>query len=136
MAVVEYSGNRSKSREWAMEFRRNILEHELTPNCPYFLIVLPDRIFIWKDAGVEPELVEPDFEVDATPFFSRYFDLRDIKPGQMHRGIFELYVRSWLQELVYFGLRPEIPDEQRRVLIESGLMDAFKNGDISRMSLV
>ena len=85
VAVVEYFAHTRKDRRWAMELRRNILEHGLTPNCPYFLIVLPDRIFIWKDAGVDPELVEPDFEVDATPFFSRFFDSSDAPP---HRGIF------------------------------------------------
>lgn len=71
------------SREWAAEMRRNILAHGGFPKTEFFGLVMPDRIYLWKDAGVEPLVVPPSHEIDTRSIFEPYFsragiDSRDI----------------------------------------------------------
>ena len=60
--------------------RRNMLAHGVVPNSRFFLLALPDRLYLWKDVGNTPDLVEPTYEVDATPFFEPYYARAKLHP--------------------------------------------------------
>jgi hypothetical protein len=93
-------------------------------------MVLPDRLYLWKDAGNTPELVEPTFEIDAAPIFRPYFESAGISPEAITALSFELPVVWWLNELTWYSGPISLPEPQRQVLQESGLLEALKGGQI------
>src|SRR5262245_50787484 len=111
--IVEVKGRTDTSRDWATRMRRNILSHGLVPNSQFLLLALPDRLYLWKDAGNAPELVEPTYEIDATPFFQPYYERANISPDQLSSQSFELIVTSWLNELIWSGIPANVPETQR-----------------------
>ena len=66
-ALADLRRKLGTSRQWASELRRNILAHGGFPTVKFFLVVTPDRLYVWKDAGAEPRLVKPTYEIDARP---------------------------------------------------------------------
>jgi hypothetical protein len=129
--IAEAKGRTNTSRSWATRMRRNMLAHGEVPNSPFFLLALPDRLYLWKDVGNMPELVEPTYEIDATPLFQSYYATARVSPDQLTGESFELIVTSWLNELVRSGIPAEIPEPQRQLLQESGLLDAIRGGSLA-----
>lgn len=129
--VVEVKGRTDRSRSWAMQMRRNLMAHGAVPNSQFLLLALPDRLYLWKDAGNSTEPIEPTYELDATPFFQPYFTSAGYSPEQLTAQSFELIVASWLNELIRAGVPASAPEEQRRVLQESGLIEAIRGGSVA-----
>lgn len=127
--IVEVKGRTDRTRSWAMQVRRNMIEHSALPNTRFFLLAMPDRLYLWKDAGNTPEMVEPTYEIDAAPFFQPYFDSAMSSPGQLTHESFELIVTSWLHELVNWGIPSGMPGAKE--LQESGLLEAIKGGSVA-----
>ena len=129
--IVEVKSRLDISPSWAAQLMRNYQVHGMLPQSSYFLLALPDRFYIWKDAGTNRESVEPTYEVDAIPFLGPYYEKARIAPDHISHQSLELIVSSWLHELVQFGLSENIPIEKRRILEETGLPDYLKGGHIS-----
>jgi hypothetical protein len=129
--IAEAKGRTNTTRSWATQLRRNMLSHGAVPSSRFFLLALPDRLYLWKDAGNKSELVEPTYEIDAAPFFQPYFAAARVSPDKLTSQSFELIVTSWLRELVRSGLPADVPEPQRRSLLESGLLDALKGGSVA-----
>ncbi len=129
--IAEVKSKTETSRAWAARMRRNILAHGAVPNSRFLLIVLPDRLYLWKNAGTKPEVVEPTYEIDATPFFKPYYEKANINPDVLTGQTFELIVTSWLNELVQVGIPSNVPEAQRHLLEDSGLLEALKGGSIA-----
>ncbi|HEY2293192.1 MAG TPA: hypothetical protein VGM86_21025, partial [Thermoanaerobaculia bacterium] len=77
---------------------------------PFFLLVTPGRLYIWKDAltdlNDESPPVPPDYEVDGGLLFCRYLERSRWKLEEIHRPTFELIVMSWLSDLIW--QRPDV----------------------------
>jgi hypothetical protein len=129
--VVEVNGRTETSRAWATQLRRNILAHGVIPNSRFFLLALPDRLYLWKATENLPELVEPTYEIDATPFFQPYYEKAGLTPDSLSSQSFELIVTAWLHELIHWGISPNIPGTEREALKESGLLEALQGGTIT-----
>jgi hypothetical protein len=129
--VAEAKSKTDTSREWAIRMRRNMLAHGLLPNSPFFLLALPDKLYLWKDVGNIPELVEPTYEIDGTAFFQPYYKRAGIQVERLNNQSFELIVTSWLNEVIQSGLPQEIPAKYRQQFQESGLLEALKGGTIA-----
>ncbi|NJO83103.1 MAG: hypothetical protein HC828_09970 [Blastochloris sp.] len=129
--IVEVKSRTDTSRSWATRMRRNILAHGVVPNSRFLLLALPDRFYLWKDAGNTPELIEPTYEIDATPFFQPYYERVNISPDQLSSQSFELIVTSWLNQLIQSGIPANVPESQRQLLQESGLLEALKGGTVT-----
>lgn len=129
-AVAEIKRQFGTSRDWAAQVRRNLLAHEIRCVADYFLLITPDRLYLWKDAGVNPERVPPTHEVDMQPEFARYFDGAGIDPDDISGAAFELLVGAWFGQLTL--LKDEVKDlaENRSWLAESGLLSAVIDGRI------
>jgi len=131
VAVVQVSARRGTSREWAAEFRRNIIAHfETFRGAPFYLLTTPDRLYLWKNAPTvlddESPPVPPDYEVDGELLFSRYLEGLSRKQKEIMRPTFELIVMSWLGELTL-----QTPDVLGIHELEaSSLTEAAKNGRI------
>lgn len=128
--MVEVKTKRGTTKEWATQLRRNLLAHdEAILRAPFFLLVTPDRLYLWKsmkgDAGPEPLLLPPQFELDARPLFSPYLERAALELEQISAQAFELVVMSWLGDLT----RRDSSGQTR--LDDSGLPEAARDGRIA-----
>ena len=127
IAVAEIKTKFGTSREWATQLRRNVLTHGGFQNADFFLLATPDKLYIWKDASSEPTAVPPTYVIDAQPILKPYFDASHVDPEMINGSVFELVVGAWLSDL----MRSEVPpSNQGDWLVESGLLDAIRNGRI------
>jgi hypothetical protein len=97
--AVEAKRRSNASAEWAAQMRRNLSAHGMVPDAPYFLLALPDKFFLWKDAPAL-QAVPPDFEFDATDALRPYLDLLHYPVDELSAASFESIVRLWLEDLV------------------------------------
>lgn len=126
--VVEVKRKTNVSPEWAAELRRNILAHGTFPNAPYFLMVFPDKFYLWSNAEADQEQSEPTYTIDASPILQPYFERAGVTADQISRGSLELIVTSWLGEIIHSDQPPEKIDASQQWLIESGLYAALVGG--------
>ncbi len=124
--VVEAKAKCGTNSEWAAKLRRNLLEQGDVPNARFFLLAMPDRLYLWRDGGVQPEVVEPTFVADARPVFGPHFERLGVEPEAVYPEVFEMMVWSWLHELVESS-RHETNDFPPW-LTESGLLGAVRGG--------
>lgn len=136
---VEAKTRRGASPEWAARLLRNIVFHEAGPSAPYFMLALPDRVFLWdlrdltSRLAARPELgPEPDYEADAMPVFGSYLDGDFVSAQPVGEDTLALVVASWLTDLL--NSAPEGADlgpDMRALLFKSGLYDAAKRGAVA-----
>ena len=130
-AIIEVKAKRGTSSRWAAEFRKNLLAHEAFRQAPFFLLITPDRVYLWKEtpksAGADSPPIPPDYELDAKSLFRRYLEGAGLKPEDVSSQAFELIVMSWLGDLIL-----QLPDATQPPEIEdSGLPRAAKDGRIT-----
>ena len=130
-AIVEVKAKRGTSSRWAAEFRRNLLAHDAFQQAPFFLLITPDKVYLWKEtsrpggAGSSP--IPPDYELDAKSLFRRYLERAGLNPEDVSGQAFELIVMSWLGDLIL-----QLPDvTQQPELEDSGLPQAAKDGRVA-----
>lgn len=130
-AIAEVKNKLGTSREWATQLRRNILAHSGHYKADFFLLITPDRLYLWKNAGTAPTLIQPHYEINAEPVFAPYFNRAGVDPHNISGHAFELVVAAWLSDLV----RSEEPPEQftngQKWLVESGFLMAVRDGRLT-----
>ena len=125
--AVETTISRAPTAEDATELRRHLLMHQLLPRAPFFLLVNPTSMFLWREAT--PPTAPPDREVSADAVLNNYCSEESGK-WAMTKGALEIVVLHWLCTIAN-GLReadPASPPEQ--MLIDSGLYEQIRNGDV------
>lgn len=130
IAAAEVKNKSGTSREWAAKLRRNFLAHGEFQNADFFLLVTPDKLYLWKEASAKPAVVKPAFEVDAQPIFKPYFERAGVNPAGVSGRAFELVVAAWLGDLIRLAEQPENLNSGQHWLVEAGLLDAVKDGRI------
>src|SRR5260221_11518360 len=128
--VVEVKPKLGTNSEWATRMHRNILAHGLLPSAPFFLLALPDRFYLWKDKRL-PVLEGPTYEVDASELLALYFAKAAVDPETVSEPGFELLIRSWLADLMYSSELPQGSAEKNGWLVQSGLYEAIRHGNIA-----
>lgn len=124
--VVEVKARRGMSRTWAMKLHRNLWAHGLTEGAGYFLLVTPDRSFLWKGRPVGHEDGQPDAEVPTTSLLDASLVEAAARDGQA----LELLVSGWVSSLVAAAAPDEVPEPARSLVVDSGLYDAVKDGAV------
>jgi hypothetical protein len=119
--VVEIKRKTNVSPEWAAKLRRNILAHGTFPKAPYFLMVFPDKFYLWSNAEAYQDQSEPTYTIDASPILQPYFERAGVAADQISGASLELIVASWLGEIIHANQLPENIDASQQWLIESGL---------------
>lgn len=127
VVVVEVKTKLNASPEWASQLRRNIFAHGILPKAPYFLMVFPDRFYLWTDSAEHLDKSEPTYTIDARPILQSYFEQAGVSANQITGQSLELIVASWLGKVIHLEQLPEL-DESHRWLIESGLYAAIAGG--------
>ena len=126
--AVEVKSKINASPEWAARFRRNILAHGTFPEAPYYLMVFPDRFYLWAGAEVHLDESEPTYAIDARPIFQPYFEQAGVTADQINGQSLELIAAAWLGEIIYAEKSAKELDESQRWLIDSGLYAALSGG--------
>lgn len=126
--IVEAKNKRGTSAEWAKRMRRNMLARDLRPKAPFCLLALPDRFYLWKNAGGAPEVTEPTLQIDPTPFLQPYYEKSGALPGELTGDSFELIVAAWLNEVLRADNPPDLKGKNQEWLLESGLFDSLAGG--------
>lgn len=128
--AVEVKNKPGTDTDWASKMRRNMLVHGLLPHAQYLLIALPDRFYLWTGNQL-PELEKPPaYEINPVPLFRAYFEDADVHLENLSEGGFELLVLSWLNELIQTGELPDVGEQETKWLVESGLLEAIKQGHV------
>ncbi len=98
--VVEVKRKTNVSPEWAAKLRRNILAHGTFPQAPYFLMVFPDKFYLWFNGEASQDQSEPTYTIDASPILQPYFERAGVAADQISGASLELIVASWLGEII------------------------------------
>ena len=131
--VVQVKGKLTASAQWASQLLSNILAHGIFPKAPYFLMVFPDKFYLWANVNAQLEISEPTYAVDARPILQPYLDKAGITPGQkISSQSLVLIVTSWLSKIIYNDQPPGETDESERWLVDSGLYAAIAGGSFGR----
>ncbi|RZM82550.1 hypothetical protein [Leptolyngbya iicbica] len=128
--VVEIKRKTDVSPEWAAKLRRNIFAHGTFPKAPYFLMVFPDKFYLWSDAEAYQDQGEPTYTINASPILQPYFERAGVTADQISGASLELIVMSWLGEIIHSEQLPENLDASQQWLIESGLYAALAGGKL------
>jgi hypothetical protein len=131
--LAEVKWLKESSEENAVFFRRNLLSHSLLSDVPYFLLAYRNGFFLWK--GSSDPGSSPDFRAPAKPVLKKYLGaLAETERGPGPEGM-ESAVNLWLSELASGIQEPDLESEPDKMLVESGLYDQLKGGEVRRQSL-
>ena len=122
--ITEVKNKPNVSWQWAAQWRRNILAHEELPDVTFFMIALPNKFYLWKDAGNKAKVIEPSFEINAEPILKTY--LQKDRKILTENGL-ESVISSWLNSLL------NIENNDLSIQdwgIRSGFFNAIKGGTL------
>jgi hypothetical protein len=127
--IVEVKGNRGVGPEWASQFRHNLLAHHAIPRSQFFLLALPEQMYLWKNGSDVVETRGPDFVIDSSPIVSPYLAETTEHIANSTQTL-QLVFASWLNLLTICSLSKDEVAPHEQWLLESGLYDAIKNGSV------
>ena len=128
VAVAEVKNRTGTSGRWAAKTRRNLLAHGFGAGSGFFLLVTPDRLYAWKDAGDDPVEVPPMYEEDITTTVAAYLNEAGLSPDRVSGPAFELVVAAWLGDVMH--LSEGVRDAGMDWLDESGFRAAVRDGRV------
>lgn len=128
--IVEVKNKFGTNPEWAAKMRRNILAHGILPDVPFFLLAFPDQFYLWKNKGVLPELLEPDYQVDPIPFLKPFYDGAGLEPQSISGAGFDIIVSFWFNAIIQTDSPPDLPKSNKIWLVDSGLFKLLQRGRI------
>lgn len=135
LLVVEVKNRLGASERWAARLLRNLVVHGMVLETPYYLLVLPDVFYLWKNPSSSPatgsEEIEPDYKIGAAEVLAPYAEREDGSLGDVSEQGLEFLVTAWLTDLVNSDLSEEEVAPALRWLFESGLYEAIKNGSVA-----
>jgi hypothetical protein len=138
LALIVVSMNlRDKSRQWVMQFRRNLYQNGTLPKTPFFVMAFPDHFYLWKNVDDEGE-VEPTYEMDPRFTLQSFFKKSGLSVEDLDRDSFELLINSWFSVLRLADEEPDISSrhpnwqlaQNHTWLFESGLFEVVKGGEL------
>jgi len=134
--VVEAKSRLHTTTDWAAQMRRNLFAHGIVPKSSYFMLAMPDNLYLWrgKEMGAGPTM--PDYVISPEPLFRRYLDGVNVNSLKLSGQSLEILVNSWISDLIQSGLPDDLPEPQRTILAESGLVDAIRGGRIVLEELI
>lgn len=125
--VVEVKAPKNESEQWAATLRRNLLAHGAVPDSPFFLLVLPEHVYLWKNSPGIPE-VAPTFVARTKDLLDPYLPTLDYDYSRLSESSLELAVRSWLTDVTNPSHREQTGEIQNRLLVDSGLASQIRHG--------
>lgn len=114
------------SPQWAAELRRNMLAHQRLPSTRFFLVVVPDRLFLWGPTRA-PD-AQADVNEPAAPVLGPYIRASGVAPRALTEWGLEQVTSSWLHDLTLGRSMSDrsAPDW----LTSTGLQSAVQGGKV------
>lgn len=128
--IAEVKNKRGTSSDWAAKMRRNMYAHGYLPEAPYFLLALPDKFYLWKNAGSAVEALEPTQQFDPKALLQQYYDKFGISTNGMAGTSFEMIVVLWLNRILDARNPEELYDGEHELPIDSELFNTLQGGRI------
>jgi hypothetical protein len=122
--VVEVKYRRGANQQWASHFRRNLLAHSQLPPADYFLLVLPEWAYLWRDElGLEapPTLQISTDEIVGTSTSGK-------APVPADEQTLELAVKGWLNAVT--SMTREAATQRYHWVVTSGIFDGIRGGHV------
>ena len=132
-AMVEVKSKLGTTREWAARTRRNIFAHGLFVDADFFLLVTPDRLYVWTGSDTSSAPTLPTYTIDTQTHFQPYFRRAHVDPKRVSGHAFELIVSTWLSELTRNGDNTNDSDDPTW-LTQSGLRNALVGGRVEHQA--
>ena len=127
--VVEIKSKLGASAEWVIRMRRNLLAHSFMPNAPFFLLVLPDSLYLWTDANLVDGTARPDYKIEATEVLAPYLKSNQTVNDLSGYGL-ELLTISWLGNVIGNDMQRDSVNPNLKWLFDSGLYEAIRHGSV------
>lgn len=138
---VEVKTRSGASAEWAARLLRNMIVHQATPAAPYFMLVLPERIYLWNLGHHVPAHLsaselergpEPDFEADSALALGPYLGHGETLLSTLEKDSLILLVACWLTNVLEAEpseVRAQVvQSDLSALLLDSGLYGAARRG--------
>ncbi|HTU65770.1 MAG TPA: hypothetical protein VMF52_07465 [Steroidobacteraceae bacterium] len=128
--LAEVKWVKESSEASATFFRKNLIANHLLPCEPHFLLAYRNEFFLW-DAGSSAD-DPPRFRAPAKSVVKKYLSTvssAEVAPGPESM---ESAVKLWLSELVSGIELPDASSEPDKMLVDSGLYEKIKNGEVTR----
>lgn len=123
---MEVRNRQNFSRDIAREYRRNLLEHGLYPQGPYFLLASQDTGYLWTETKEKVLDAEPSYEFPMKNVVSRYMKTT---PGErIYGSVFELVMLQWLSDLS--SGTTKATEEPEKTLERAGFNQSIKGAKI------
>ena len=126
--LVEAKSQAATSREWAAKYRRNLAAGGFSLRVPFFLLATPAHFYLWKNPPSGAELVDPDYDIDATELLKPYYEGEPQIPRDAKGITFELIVAAWLADLQFGAALGTLAPDLRAPLVQSGLLEVLRGG--------
>jgi hypothetical protein len=124
--VVEVKNKKGADDNWAAQIRRNLLVHGMIPGSHFFLLALPEYLYLWRPSkSVQP--IPPDYKVPSRQALKPYLDDTDLLDLNEHS--LELLLSSWLTDIIGSLVSKDTAPELSWIF-DSGLYDRIKGGSI------
>lgn len=126
--LVEVKTHEVAEGDWARRYRRNILAHFPDGGSTYFLLVLPERLYLWEPDS-DPDS-DADFVASTRESLGRYYE--EVGADDLGPRALEFLVKSWLSDLVTFERDPDVTPLEHEWLGASGLYESIRGGSVKR----
>jgi hypothetical protein len=126
--VVECKGGGETVAQGAAQLRRNLLIHGLIPDAPYLLLAFPTNFFLWKRESAPGD--PPDFSAPSIGVLREYLGALADQKGVLREESLQLALEAWLGDLASTVRQPKSSSEADRIVVESGLFDLMKGGEV------
>jgi hypothetical protein len=90
--IVEVKTKYPSNAEWATKFRRNLLSNGAIPHTPFFMLALPDRLYLWKNGYSSSDERPPDFVIDSSLVVADYSSDSKRTTGATTLRVWSLYL--------------------------------------------
>jgi len=131
--IVEVKARNQSSPEWAAKFRRNLFINHVLPQSKYFLLALPDFLYLWRN-GNSSEDIPPDYTARTFNVLQKYLTRFDTAPKYIAEEGLQLALTSWLRDAAFSSRRPTVGSDSYEFLVESGLLDAIDKAEVTTQS--
>lgn len=125
--VVEVKAIQGTTDEWAAKLRRNLVVHSAIPTAKFFLLALPDYLYLWCDNS-SIESIPADFKIRTKDALRPYIENISLQ-GISGQGL-EFLINSWLYDLVNSEISEDTVPSELSWLFDSGLYESIRGGKV------
>jgi hypothetical protein len=107
-----------------------LIENQAIPKTEYFLLALPDYLYLWKERNIL-EIVPPDYVVRTFNVLKEYLTTSDVEPKVIGKEGLQFALSSWLSHATLSANLPPKGSDAYKLLVESGLLDCIGKSEVT-----